>query len=96
MKPARYRKKPVVITAERWFPGTPVEGVREVELPDRPHAPHIGLIDTLEGTMQVSPGDWVIVGVKGERYPCKDDIFQATYEREDSAPESALPLEAVA
>jgi hypothetical protein len=40
-----------------------------------------GWIDTLEGGHIVCPGDWVITGVKGERYPCKTDIFEATYER---------------
>ncbi len=39
-----------------------------------------GIIKTLEGEMTVSPGDWVITGVKGEKYPCKPDIFEATYE----------------
>jgi hypothetical protein len=38
------------------------------------------LIETLEGTMQASVGDYVIRGVKGEFYPCKADIFDATYE----------------
>lgn len=42
---------------------------------------HVG---TLEGTMVVSPGDWVIRGVKGEIYPCKPDIFTATYEAADA------------
>jgi hypothetical protein len=37
-------------------------------------------IRTLEGTMHASPGDWIIRGVKGEFYPCKPDIFEATYE----------------
>ena len=37
-------------------------------------------IATLEGTMRAEPGDWIITGVKGERYPCKPDIFEATYE----------------
>lgn len=37
-------------------------------------------IDTLEGTMQVAPYDYVICGVRGEFYPCKPDIFAATYE----------------
>ena len=37
-------------------------------------------IDTLEGTMLASAGDWIIRGVKGEFYPCKPDIFAATYE----------------
>lgn len=39
-----------------------------------------GLIETLEGRMTVTPGDWIITGVKGEHYPCKPDIFEATYE----------------
>lgn len=39
-----------------------------------------GWIDTLEGGHNVCPGDWIITGVKGERYPCKPDIFEATYE----------------
>lgn len=37
-------------------------------------------IDTLEGTMRADLGDWVIRGVKGEFYPCKPDIFDATYD----------------
>lgn len=37
-------------------------------------------IATLEGVMVANPGDWIITGVKGERYPCKPDIFAATYE----------------
>lgn len=39
-----------------------------------------GWIDTLEGGHTVCPGDWIITGVKGERYPCKPDIFETTYE----------------
>ena len=40
------------------------------------------LIATLEGVMQAKPGDWIIKGVQGEFYPCKPDIFDATYEKE--------------
>lgn len=40
-------------------------------------------IYTLEGIMQADKGDWIITGVKGEQYPCKPDIFEATYEREE-------------
>lgn len=39
------------------------------------------LIETLEGTMRVGIGDWIIKGVNGEFYPCKDKIFQKTYEK---------------
>ena len=39
-----------------------------------------GWIDTLEGGHIVCPGDYIITGVKGEMYPCKPDIFEATYE----------------
>lgn len=38
------------------------------------------VINTLEGDMIANPGDWIITGIKGERYPCKPDIFQRTYE----------------
>lgn len=38
------------------------------------------VIHTLEGTMQANPGDYIIRGIKGEIYPCKPDIFTATYE----------------
>lgn len=49
--------------------------------------PNIGgddlfMVRTLEGDLKVSPGDWIIIGVKGEKYPCKPDIFEATYELE--------------
>ena len=40
-------------------------------------------IDTLEGKMRADPGDWIITGVKGERYPRKPDIFEETYEAVD-------------
>lgn len=42
-----------------------------------------GWIDTFEGGLVVCPGDWVITGVRGEYYPCKPDIFAATYEPEE-------------
>jgi hypothetical protein len=41
-------------------------------------------IPTLEGLMEASPGDWIIRGIKGEHYPCKDDIFRMTYEPVDA------------
>ena len=37
-------------------------------------------IPTLEGVMTANPSDWIITGVQGEKYPCRDDIFQQTYE----------------
>lgn len=62
---ARFRKRPVVISAVRHDGPEPLS------------------IETLEGTMLAQPGDWIITGVKGERYPCKPDIFAATYEPVD-------------
>lgn len=84
---ARFRKKPVVIEAVQWFPGVTIEGVHaEREATEGGNGlspePAMAFIDTLEGTMRVNEGDWVITGVKGERYPCKPDIFTATYEPE--------------
>lgn len=40
-------------------------------------------IETLEGRMRANIGDWIITGVAGEHYPCKDKIFRATYEPVD-------------
>nr|DAO35983.1 MAG TPA: PGDYG protein [Bacteriophage sp.] len=38
------------------------------------------VIQTLEGPMQASVGDWIITGIRGEEYPCKPDVFARTYE----------------
>lgn len=47
------------------------------------------IISTLEGEMTVSPNDWIIKGVQNEIYPCKPDIFDATYEPVSDLPEKA-------
>lgn len=44
-------------------------------------------IETLEGAMKASPGDWIITGVNGEKYPCKPDIFEKTYEKVETVSE---------
>jgi hypothetical protein len=77
----KFRKKPVVIEAEQWFPDCEVAGVR-VHYAQGKYP--IALCDTLEGAHMVSPGDWIITGVKGEKYPCKPDIFAMTYEPVES------------
>ena len=38
------------------------------------------IIQTMEGPLKASPGDWIITGIRGEQYPCKPDIFEKTYE----------------
>lgn len=75
----KYRKKPVVVTAEQFFEAQLPwpEGVEQDVIAGERNSPHI---KTLEGPMLVRDGDWVITGVKGEHYPCKPDIFAATYE----------------
>ena len=83
----KFLKKPVVIEAVQWFkagdhPKVYVHqaaryGVSEVWVDGQAY------IDTLEGRHIVCPGDWIITGVKGEHYPCKPDIFAATYEPVD-------------
>lgn len=79
---SKFRKKPVVIDAVQFTGdcGTPEIVALDLGVA---HIPGIGdcmLIRTLEGTMRAEPGDWIIRGVKGELYPCKPDIFAATYE----------------
>jgi hypothetical protein len=92
---ARYRTKPVVKEAIQWtgenlaevltFTGkhpkwdewfSSFEHYEAHVRNDR----QVFKIKTLEGTMEASPGDWIIRGLRGECYPCKPDIFAATYE----------------
>lgn len=90
----KYRKKPVVIEAWRipmnmehtgllppmWLVSALVNGIAVA------HGDTGGVsISTSEGVMLGNPGDWIIQGVKGELYPCKPDIFDATYTPETEA-----------
>ena len=90
----RFTKKPVTIEAVQYteavrdahlFDGAPLpEGVeiprKSLHPPTRKVYSADAYIQTLEGRMAVSVGDWIITGVKGEMYPCKDEIFRLTYE----------------
>lgn len=89
MTAKRYRKRPVIIEAvlfagseqsadevAEWCGG--VKWVRHVVTDE-----WVVSIPTLEGWMTASPGDYIIRGVQGEFYPCKPDIFAATYEEDD-------------
>jgi hypothetical protein len=85
---SKYQKKPVVIEAVQnstvlgmindpipeWFKA----GLRDGTITEADEG--AWAIKTLEGTMIANRGDWIIRGVKGELYPCKPDIFDATYE----------------
>lgn len=91
----KYRKKPVVIDAIQWTGENLREVIdftgkhpkwsewfatwEDYEARVRADGGIFKII-TLEGTMEATPGDWIIRGVKGEHYPCKPDIFAATYE----------------
>jgi hypothetical protein len=74
----------------RYFRRPDVPGEQTCKHCTRPMHDH-GWIDTLEGGHIVCPGDYVITGVKGERYPCKPDIFTATYEPVASQPPASEP-----
>jgi len=77
-----FRKKPVEVEAFCWNGETLNKRPEWLQGPDVLYDGHQGvlLIDTLEGTMTAQRGDWIIKGVVGEIYPCKPDIFAATYE----------------
>lgn len=74
----KYRKKPVVIDAEQFTARSPLRGtvVYEDETSKTGWS-----VDTLEGKHEVTPDDYIITGVKGEKYPVKPDIFELTYEK---------------
>ena len=83
----KFRKKPVVVEAEQYHAGATIEGVETDCGCDEQSACSVcgsPFVRTLEGPLKVSEGDWIITGVKGERYPCKPDIFEATYEPVES------------
>jgi hypothetical protein len=95
----QYRKRPVVIDAIQWpgtkFDQTPPDWFRDA-MYAKPGTPGVLMrfdndiiISTLEGEMRAQPGDWIIRGIKGEIYPCKPDIFAATYEPAGIAAEGA-------
>lgn len=88
-EPAIYRKRPILVQALQFdssalgceavtkFTGGPFGGVVSWRLTTYMG----GIVRTLEGDMAFGPGDWIIKGITGEFYPCRDDIFQATYEQ---------------
>lgn len=83
----KYRKKPIEIEAVQITEGF----LRDMRGPLGEHLVRVDgsvefykdhvKIATLEGVMHGNLGDWIITGVNGEKYPCKDDIFQKTYEK---------------
>ena len=91
----KYRKKPVVIEAFKWtgwpdqtdYPVWAVEAIKagSIRFENSGTPSVVMLIDTLEGTMRGNQGDYIIQGVKGEMYPCKNDIFEMTYEKPSTA-----------
>ena len=81
----KYRKKPIIVEAVQWHgfeKGPHNLGITPLGFGND----GMGWIQTLEGGHQVTPRDWIITGVKGERYPCKPDIFEATYEKVEEKP----------
>ena len=83
----KFRKKPVVIEAVQYDGRETQELVAHIGdrqatfyTEDARTPPRLE-VATLEGAMRADVGDWIIKGVKGEIYPCKPDIFAATYEK---------------
>ena len=82
----KFRKKPVVIEAMEFTEESKNQVynfVRGNKVASESDGKPTLTIQTLEGDMCASLGDWIIRGVKGEFYPCKPDVFVATYDRVD-------------
>ena len=75
----RYRKKPVEIEAVQWT-GENLEEIKKFAGNSLTYIEQHVIIETLEGCRRVNKGDYIIKGIAGEFYPCKPDIFKATYE----------------
>jgi hypothetical protein len=84
----KFRKKPVEIEAWLWDETKETFAIlQEAGMKCGHYDSHVTEnfirnigIDTLEGMMRADKGDWIIKGIKGEFYPCKPDIFAATYD----------------
>jgi len=76
----RYRKLPVEIEAVKWAGDNADEVARLQGISRVEYGNGLLVVHTLEGDMRADLGDYIIRGVKGELYPCKPDIFEATYE----------------
>lgn len=79
----KYRKKPLVVEAVQWYPGMNVPYIAEKGI-RLPPDERIGQVwDKLhEMEIEAKPGDWVVTGIRGERYVVKDGLFQELYEEE--------------
>ena len=81
---AKYMKKPIVVEAVQWTGENRGEirdfatGFRRLDF-DGNVRERVLIIETLEGKMKAQVGDFIIKGVQGEVYPCKPDIFEASY-----------------
>ena len=75
----KFRKKPVIIDAIKWH-RNPKIAVGYDEYGVEYTVCDTG-IQTLEGFLKINDGDYLITGVKGEKYACKPDIFELTYEK---------------
>jgi hypothetical protein len=81
----KFRKKPTVVEAVQWFKAGDHPEVKQFHRVNHPHVPldsdYYWGIDTFEGTMNVSPGDWIVgPGAEGEFWPVKPSVFEKTYE----------------
>jgi hypothetical protein len=76
----QFRKKPVVISADEFVPTSTPWPAGVVLDPRSPTGYSMGTLENTASGHEVTPGDWIITGVQGERYPCKPDIFASTYD----------------
>lgn len=74
----KFRTKPLVVDAVQWWPGKVIDGVI---VPDPDSTTRFDpFVKTPEGPLRVSPGDWIITGIKGEKFSCKPDVFERSYD----------------
>ena len=93
---AKYKRKPAIIEAVRYMIDDILPDWFMDKVSDKTITTHKNgtcHIKTLEGMMRSEYGDYIILGVNGEVYPCKPDIFEKTYERCDSFAERIIENE---
>lgn len=86
----KFRKKPVEVEAEQYIPPHQIPaGVscyQDVLSTKAGDVKYVASVITPNGMVHITPGEWIITGVSGERYPCQPDIFEKTYDPVDDGP----------
>ena len=75
----QFRRRAALVEAVQWFPGTPIEGIKQTA-PERGELTPRALVPTRRGSMFAEAGDWIVRGEDGHTWVCEQESFPSLYE----------------